>query len=53
MISQTFWCARRLGLSPYNMGNMKYEKVSKYNDGIANTGKIIGWSGLKNMDPLR
>ena len=34
------------------MGNMKYEKVSKYNDGIANTGKFIGWGGLKKNGSL-
>ena len=44
---------KEIGFEPRQFWKYGYEKVSKYNDGIANTGKFIGWSGLKNIDSLR
>ena len=44
---------KEIGFDPRKLGKYGYAKVSRYNAGIANTGRFIGWSGLENMDPLR
>ena len=44
---------REAGFDPIKLGKYGYKKVSKYVDGVGDTGTFVGWSGLHNMDPLR
>ena len=35
-----------VGFDPEQLGIYGYSNVSKYNDGIGNNGKFVGWSGF-------